>query len=206
MFAEAIDPPAKQALGIIGKTATDRGFYLAGGTGAAIQLGHRVSIDLDFFSFENFDPDELERFLAATGIIFSNQRTSAGTLQGLMEKVNISFFFYPYPLIRPPIAFQEVKVAELIDIGLMKMTAIASRGAKKDFVDLFFIIRKLDTLNLFIEFEKKFPSARIDLYHYVRSLTFFEEAENDPDPHMLVSWDWTNIKNFFLQYVKNLHF
>jgi hypothetical protein len=204
MFTEAIDPPAKQALGVIGKTATHRGFYLAGGTGAALQLGHRISVDLDFFSFENFIPEELERVLSGRALVLTNQRMSPGTLQGVLGEVNISFFFYPYSLIHSPLMFEEVKVAELIDIGLMKMTAIASRGAKKDFVDLFFILQKLSNFSLFSEFEKKFPSDRIDLYHYARSLTFFEEAEKDPDPHMLVPWDWIQIKKFFLHYIKSL--
>jgi hypothetical protein len=206
MFAGAIDPPAKQALGVVGKIATDHGFYLAGGTGAAIHLGHRLSVDLDFFSFENFVPEELERVLSGRNFVLANQQMSPGTLQGFYGGVNISFFFYPYPLLYPVLVFEEVNLAGLIDIGLMKMTAIASRGAKKDFVDLFFILQKLNQPVLFDEFVKKFPSDRIDLYHYARSLTFFEEAEKDPDPQMLVLWDWIQIKEFFLQYVKYLKF
>lgn len=198
MFRNALAKPAEQALGMIaGRQAID-GFYLAGGTAAALQLGHRISIDLDFFSRDTFKPDELRRRLTADGVGFEREQASPGTLKVWIAGAEASFFHYPYPLLEPTLPCDGMAMASLVDIGLMKMTAIADRGARRDFVDLFFILRRLGRSHLFDLFVQKYPKEKIDLYHFVRSLTYFVDAEREPEPVMLIPADWQEIKAFFV--------
>ena len=204
MFRNALSRPAEQALGIIKGIPSLQPFYLAGGTAAALQLGHRISVDLDFFSHTPFDPDELARNFASSQVLIDQQQTSPGTLKGMLAGAQLSFFFYPYETVEPLVPCEGIMLAGLIDIGLMKMTAIGSRGARRDFVDLYFILKSLGRTDLFDLFQKKFPSQRLNLYHYARSLVHFDDADRQAEPMMLVNSDWNEIKVFFRASIKTL--
>jgi len=193
---------ALAAVGIIRQSTALNGFYLAGGTACAIQLGHRISVDLDFFQAVQFHADELSQQLALEGITLEAEEVSLGTVKGQLAGTAVSFFHYPYPLLSAPIEWEGILLASLIDIGLMKITAIASRGAKKDFVDLYYILQHLGPQNVFARFSEKYPIERLDPYHYLRSLTYFEDAETEPDPRMLVPWSWGETKDYFKTVIK----
>ena len=105
MFDDAVDKPAKRALELVARWSGSGKFYLAGGTAAAIQLGHRVSVDLDFFSPVNFEAEEVARDLMAHGIKTSQLQYSPGTLHFLLERCAVSFFFYNYPLLSPTLNY-----------------------------------------------------------------------------------------------------
>jgi Nucleotidyl transferase AbiEii toxin, Type IV TA system len=193
---------ALAAVGIVRQSTALKGFYLAGGTACAIQLGHRISVDLDFFQVAQFHADELSQQLALEGITLAAEEVSPGTVKGQLAGTAVSFFHYPYPLLSTPIEWEGIRLASLIDIGLMKITAIASRGAKKDFVDLYYILQHLGSPNVFARFSEKYPIERLDPYHYLRSLTYFEDAETEPDPRMLVLWNWEETKDYFRTIIK----
>jgi hypothetical protein len=193
---------ALAAVGIIRQSTALKGFYLAGGTACAIQLGHRISVDLDFFQERQFHADELSRQLALEGLMLAAEEVSPGTVKGQLAGTAVSFFHYPYPLLSAPIEWKGILLASLIDIGLMKITAIASRGAKKDFVDLYYILQHLGPQNVFSRFSEKYPIERLDPYHYMRSLTYFEDADTEPDPHMLAPWSWEDTKSYFKGVIK----
>ena len=183
-----------------------KNFYLARGTSASIQLGHRISIDLDFFTEKEFDPTTLQTELLENGIEISDVKTSQGTLILNIAGAKVSFFHYPYPLISEKIRFEKIYLANLTDIALMKLTAIASRGSKKDFVDLFYIFRKIKPQVIIDKFELKFSKEQIDKYHYLKSLTYFDDADKEPDPNMLIDWNWIKIKTFFNILARKIYF
>ena len=114
-------------------------FYLAGGTALALQIGHRQSIDLDFFINNNFELEELINELSTLGKYRLNYKNHI-TLDGLLDEVKISFFKYDYPQLYPFIYFNNIRLADIRDIAPMKIAAIASRGSKKDFIDLYFLM------------------------------------------------------------------
>lgn len=202
MSTIGITESALTAVGIIRQSAALKGFYLAGGTACAIQLGHRISVDLDFFQEAQFQADQLARQLALEGITLAAEEVRPGTVKGLLARTAVSFFHYPYPLLSAPIVWEGIRLASLIDIGLMKITAIASRGAKKDFVDLSSILQHLGPQTVFARFSEKYPIERLDPYHYLRSLTYFEDAETEPDPRMLAPWSWEETKDYFKTVIK----
>jgi hypothetical protein len=152
---------------------------------------------LDFFQAAQFHADELSQQLALERITLEAEEVSPGTLKGQLAGTAVSFFHYPYPLLSAPLEWEGIRLASLIDIALMKITAIASRGAKKDFVDLYYILQRLSPQTVFSRFSEKYPIERLDPYHYLRSLTYFEDAEAEPDPRMLVPWSWEDIKSYF---------
>lgn len=173
------------------------GFYLAGGTSLALQLGHRLSADLDFFSERRFDDRVLRRGLATIGD-FTLERRDELSVLGTLNNVKVSFLTYEYQLLRPTIPFAGLQIADLDDIACMKLDAIASRGTKRDFVDLYFILRTGPSLaSLLRLFETKYRAVRFNPVHMKKSLTHFQDADHEPMPKMLVPVDWRTIRSFF---------
>ncbi len=114
-------------------------YYLAGGTGLALHLGHRFSVDLDLFSpAENaVGPDERAILREALGdlslaITYDKDMTFVVNWRG----VGISFFLSLYPLVQPPLLLDNIPTASIPEIGTMKLAAIIDRGTRKDLVDL----------------------------------------------------------------------
>lgn len=195
MFREGIAESALRALRSIHGCDFSSQFYLAGGTAAAILLGHRLSIDLNYFSSVPFTGAQIAQSLVEAGIEPSQLELSPKTLHCVIEGAKVSFLAYEHPLLVKTALFEQTSIASLLDIGLMKIIAIASRGMKKDFIDLYFILKSISLQTLLDNFSNKYPIDRIDPYHYLRSLTFFDDAENDPMPQMLIDCDWPHVKD-----------
>ena len=170
-------------------------FYLAGGTGLALQFGHRLSRDLDFFAAELFDEDSLLQRLKALAD-FSLAAKGPHTLHAAIQGSKVSFLGYAYPVLFPFAQFLQASVADPRDIACMKISAIASRGTKRDFVDLYVSAQRFGLTNLLQWFDRKYAQTRHNKLHILKSLTFFDDAEKDPMPHMLVPLDWDEVKQF----------
>jgi len=198
MFDSVLTSAVKKTLDVLSRQDFMRPFYLAGGTGCALHLGHRRSKDLDFFSPAEFDPVSIQNALRNLGR-FTADYSEAGTLVGRFDEMKISLFHYAYPLIGEAVHGLGVRIASLIDIGCMKIDAISSRGAKRDFVDLFFILKALGLeLRAFLgHFERKYGPAGFNRHHILKSLVYFEDADKDPDPEMFAEFSWDAAKRFF---------
>ncbi|MDI1471666.1 MAG: nucleotidyl transferase AbiEii/AbiGii toxin family protein [Thermodesulfovibrio sp.] len=169
-------------------------FYLAGGTAVYYYLRHRKSLDLDFFTNKIFDFRNFKELFNQ----FETSHLNHNTIYTTIEDIKVSFFHYPYPLLKPLNNLEIVKVASLEDIGAMKVLSIIQRGSKKDFVDLYFII---NTLNLSINdliklFTKKYGKFNPLIIH--KALVFFDDADNEPDLMMIKKTDWSKIKKYFM--------
>ncbi len=176
-----------------------REFYLAGGTALALRHGHRRSVDFDFFRSTPFTEQELLVTLerAFPGL----ERLPAGeqTLYVRLSGVTTSFFLYPYRQLEnveaTPWGFG---LASDSDIAAMKIEAIAGRGSRKDFIDLRVLSRAGLSLDAAFElFDRKYGTQRTDRYHRLRALAYFEDAEREPMPDMLIPFDWDEAKRFF---------
>jgi Nucleotidyl transferase AbiEii toxin, Type IV TA system len=178
-------------------------FYLAGGTGLALQFGHRLSLDLDFFAPEHFDEEVLiERMQALAG--FALVARAPYSLHATIEKTKVSFLGYSYPTLFASTSFLGVAVADPRDIACMKVSAIASRGTKRDFVDLYVCAKRYGLTEILRMFSEKYADTRYNRIHLLKSLTYFNDAEKDPMPHMLVPLEWGKVKQFFLTEVPRL--
>ncbi len=210
MFTKTIFKSAQKDLALLDSIIKKQGnfmrqFYLAGGTALAIHLGHRISYDLDFFSKSDFVPQELLSMLHARDNCpnIKNVMINIGSLQ-LKCNTNISFFKYDYNLIElidiHPI-YKWLNLASIEDIALMKVTAISSRGHKKDFIDLYFALKHLNW-NKQMLLEKllfKYPDANIQ--HLLISLKWFEDADKDTSSlNMVHQVSWDAVKQFFINF------
>ena len=176
-----------------------KGWTLAGGTGLALQMGHRVSEDFDFFRTNLFDGDRLHETLRLAGTVETLQEDDR-TLTVIVSETKVSFFCVPDSFLflgQPYVFFQ---LADIRDIALMKLAAISGRGSRKDFIDLYNILRGgLSLERCFQWLPLKYGEGRVNTYHVLKSLTYFEDAEREPMPRMLEPFDWTECKNFFIR-------
>lgn len=198
MFREILTGPQQALLELLSRIAEVRSFYLAGGTALALHLGHRRSRDFDFFSAAQFLPQDLLSRLRAAGEPTVLQEAS-GTLSVMLGGVPTSFFHYDYPLLRPPVKSPwGLPLADPQDIAAMKLSALAGRGSRKDFVDLYVYARRLAPLEEALAcFREKYRGITVDPYHLLRSLTYFEDAEAEAMPEVLGGPTWDEVKAFF---------
>lgn len=181
MYEDGLPEEQRRALLAL-EPAGDRGFYLAGGAALGLRLGHRQSIDLDLFREEDFDPELLLRELAQGGRAFENVRSEPGTLSFEISGVPVSLMRFQYPRLGAADTSLAVPVAALADIAAMKVEAIASPGARKDFVDLYMICREGIGLTGAIDaFKSRFASAHPDLLHRLKALTTSKTRSASPN-------------------------
>ncbi|MBL7063555.1 MAG: nucleotidyl transferase AbiEii/AbiGii toxin family protein [Anaerolineae bacterium] len=197
MYVEGISAKVQASLELVGQTPLAAQFYLAGGTAIALHLGHRRSYDLDFFSPAPFDKGAPRRFLGPLGRLIVEQE-GEGTFLGALNDVRISFSIYPYRLLTPPALFGAVRIAALEDLAVMKLDAIASRGKKRDFIDLYFLCQDFLTLREMLPLVgRKYEGVEYNFTHLLKSLIYFEDAEADPMPEMLKPVSWPDVRRFF---------
>jgi len=200
---EVISPAVARTAGTLGTLPALRDFYLAGGTALALYLGHRRSVDLDFFSSKPFNEDALIATLKGLpdlAVISKAPQTVYLHISG----TKVSFIGYDYPLLFPLAQFHSLAVADVRDIACMKLSALASRGSRRDFVDLYVVAQQYGIPQLLDLFQKKFAQANYNLLHVRKSLTYFADAEQEPLPDMLVPLSWEEIKQFFLDEARTL--
>jgi len=203
MQIETINKETRLALEKIAKLPFLEKFYLAGGTALAMHLGHRESIDLDFFSAEKFSTARTKEELSRIGELKVDYEDE-DTLSGLLDGVKLSFFHYAYAQLFPLADFQGTKIADERDIAAMKIDTISARGSRKDFIDLYFLLQKYSLIELIGFFEKKYSRVKYNKLHILKSLVFFENAEDDPAPMMVVNANWDDIKNCIESETKKL--
>lgn len=172
---------------------------LAGDTGLALQVGHRISEDFDFFRVEPFEVGRLYGVLREAGPPETLQE-DRDTLTVLLEGVKLSFFSVADPFLFDVRKYRFFGIADVRDIALMKLAAISSRGSRKDFVDLYTILRGGLSLERCFEWlPRKYGEGRVNSYHVLKSLTWFEDAEREPMPRLLEPFDWKECKAFFVR-------
>jgi len=182
-------------------------FYLAGGTSLLLKYNHRLSLNFDFFLLPNkkFKLELYEKNLLTSfqnlEIVYRDTQTLIFSLKG----VKVSLFEYPYPLIKEIEKIKNVSVASDEDIACMKVDAISKRGLKKDFFDLWTLIKihKWSINDLFDMIQKKYAGYNLALF--LKSLTYFNDTEKNKD-FQEVENSWGIIKDFFRNYVKMYEF
>ena len=198
--ASGLSDEQRSALGRLSEIPMMAGFYLAGGTALGIHLGHRRSIDLDFFS--RTPSADLDAAKASIAHSFDRVEVIAqtdGSLHLLCDGLPIDFVRYPYPPLDPPDEALGVGLAQLRDLAVMKLAAISRRGLRRDFWDLREIVETGLTLReCGAAYRQRYGVQEADLYHVLRALTYFDDAEKDPTyPRGLDAVAWGSIKTFF---------
>ncbi|MBI3533896.1 MAG: nucleotidyl transferase AbiEii/AbiGii toxin family protein [Deltaproteobacteria bacterium] len=184
---------------------------LAGGTGIAFYLGHRLSVDIDLFTPKSFQTEEVVAAIKAGQLSLKILSEGVGTFVAEVENTKFSLFTYPYPFIDKTTTLWGGRVAGLLDIASMKVIAISQRGTKRDFVDLFFILRDIPFRKIANNMLTRFGAERISPTVIGKALIYFVDAESDPEPRYIKKQtvEWAKIKRFFVknikQFVYDLH-
>jgi Nucleotidyl transferase AbiEii toxin, Type IV TA system len=176
---EAVHPALRELLGVLAQLDVLRPFYLAGGTALALRLGHRVSQDLGLFA----DIETLDDRLRLSIVAGLRQHYTVELLQdsvlGLVltaDRQPVSFFTYGYPLLAPTDRVSGIQVAGILDIGLMKLDAIAGRGTRKDFYDLYMIASHVSLDDLFARSREKYLDTGFGM-RVLTALVDFDSAD-----------------------------
>jgi hypothetical protein len=201
LFLSTLPPVTRRAFGAIKdfpllKTG---GWYLAGGTALALQAGHRQSVDMDFFTAKKkFQEIALERDLLASGNWVTTFRQE-GTVYGTFMGAKASFIAYPFFVpAQPFISCGTMHILHASDIAVMKIIAMSQRGRKRDFVDLYWYCKNREPLeDVIARVPVQYPGQQHNIPHFIKSLTYFDDADRDPMPKIFFKAEWSGIKRFF---------
>lgn len=178
-------------------------FFLVSGTALSLQIGHRKSLDLDFFIQKDFDTQELSTHLYQS-YGFDLRNTQKNTLLGEIEGIKVDFITHSYPIVKPPIKTANFKLASLEDIAAMKLNATTFSGTRaKDFVDILYLSKHLSLNKMLNAFEIKYPS--VNRINAIRGLAYFEDVQIKEDvPQLIdVKFDWKFVKKEIKAMIKD---
>lgn len=204
-IVEALPASQRRALWELARTAPLARFYLGGGTAVALHLGHRRSQDLDWFTPESLDPLLLAEAIRGELARWETRLARAGTLHGTVSAVPVSFLEYRYPLLQPPLHWSEAgcDVASLDDLACMKLAAVAQRGSKKDFVDIYALgLRHIPLEGMLELYQRKYRIQ--DVAHLLYALAYFEDADRERMPRLRWNISWRTIKATIAGWVKEV--
>lgn len=191
LHLESVSEPLIDLLRHLMQVDNLKSFYLVGGTALALRYGHRISVDLDLFTHESFDSEQLSQLLIDE-FSLTESMVEDNTVLGLIHGIKTDFIAHRYPLLNGIEEIDGLRLLAVEDIAAMKLNAIANRGSKKDFWDLYELLQHFEREELFQFYQQKYPAGSI--WNVEKSLTYFDDAEADPDPVDLKGRSWTEVK------------
>lgn len=199
LYYETIDPKTLGFLKDLQNIPAFSELRLVRGTSLALQIGHRKSIDIDLFGNIRADEFEISEALNKLGKV-TILRKSANINIFVIENIKLDLVNYQYPWIEKSIFEDNIVLAGQKDIAAMKLAAITGRGTKKDFVDLFFLLKQFSLSKMLGFYNQKYVDGSEFLV--LKSLAYFDDADEDEDPIMLKPFDWIEIKKTIENHLK----
>lgn len=194
-----IEPHTLELLRALMQEAALSELRLVGGTALALQYGHRSSVDLDLFGKIDIDGYELQSILSKYGVLKVENETKI-IHQYYIDSIKVDVVNYPFEWISPIIEEDGIRLASPIDIAAMKVNAIEGRGTKKDFIDMYMLLQHYSLKEIIAFYQQKYPNYSI--FRALRSLTYFEDAEDQFMPRMFIEDTWENMKLYITNQVK----
>lgn len=198
----------KNQLDLLFRLKLPENYYLAGGTALALYLGHRTSLDFDFYTTSEFDREEVLNLLKKR---FSEKDITISSLEknnfiGKINNVNVSVFYYPYRLLDSVVDLRNIRLASIKDITPMKLIAAIQRPAKRDYIDLYYLLKKVSLEEIFFWSDEKYPN--FNPYLALRALSFFGDVENEEIGERGIkildkSFSWEKAKRELIKKVKD---
>ena len=202
---QTVEPATLDLLKKIQQLPVFSSHRLVGGTSLALQFGHRISIDLDFFSENLIEHEEILINIKHLGIVDIVSKSKYISCFYIND-IKVDFVSLPYKWIDEPVLEDSISLASIKDIAAMKLAAITNRGSKKDFIDLALLIDQLGLHQMMSLYHEKYPDGMEMMV--LRSLLYFDDAEIQSDPIMLVPFDWKKVKKLIVDesklYLKQL--
>ena len=197
---DAVPKPVKELLVRLAPCVAIRDFALGCGTSLGLRFGHRFSVDLDFFTVQEFPPDELLASLELDGVTVIGRAKNSLSMD--VGGVKLDFLRHAYQLLEPVDWIDGIALVSLPDLAAMKLNAIANRGSKKDFFDLALLLDHFTLQQMIDFFSGKYPAT--DPFAVIRSLAWFDDADLEPDPVSLTGATWESVKAIAGQAVAGL--
>jgi len=175
-------------------------FCLVGGTALSLQIGHRISIDLDLFTTEVFDEKNLLEILINK---FSSTRVTSisnNCINMYINDIKVDFIRHAYKTISKSRTEEKIRLMSLEDITAMKINAICNRGSKKDFYDIYYLLEVFKLSEILDFFSIKYPNT--DVFFAKKSIVYFENAELEPPPITIEDLSWEDVKTMLENTVK----
>lgn len=188
---QSVNPKLLELLNKIMKSEVFSDFNLVGGTSLSLQIGHRLSIDIDMFGNAEIDEIEFINELSKFGKVIIIKK-SKNILITSIDGIKVDFVNYKYPLLESIIVEKNIRLVSKKDIAAMKLNAVSGRGSKKDFIDLFFLLKDFELKEMLTFYDEKFKDG--SSFMVLKSLSYFEDANKEEAPIMLVKNSWEKIK------------
>ena len=205
MYTRTVEPATLELLKKIMSHPKLTDLVLVGGTSLALQLGQRESVDLDLFGKFSLEAGELKSILESIGSLEIVHLDSKKAINScIIDNIKVDIVNYSYGWIKPIIVDEGVRLASLEDIAAMKLSAIGSRGTKKDFFDFYFLLQFFTIYEIVGFFKQKYQLS--DVMHYILGLGYFEDADRDLDPIMFEPLAWEDVKARIVKEIQGLDF
>lgn len=202
LFKNTVSPECFELLKAINASPAFNKFALAGGTSLSLRLGHRLSIDLDFFLETDFESEKLAEIITEELKNNTILILEKNTVNVVVNGIKVQFLGHLYATLKPYEILEDTKHYSFEDITAMKLNAIANRGDKKDFWDYSFLLEKFSPLDTLAFFQRKYKQR--DPWHVIKSLSYFQDANNQPDPVIIKSTSWQEVKEKVLRAQKEI--
>lgn len=176
-------------------------FRLVGGTSLALQIGHRTSVDIDLFTDKDFDSQSLQVLLARTLDSFQTIWQGKNGFSASLNGVKTDFFNWHVPFLTQPLEIDSLRLMDKSGIAAMKFDAITTRKDKKDFVDIFFLLKEFSLAEMILAFRQMYPY--MDCKFVLESLSAVDMADDTNQPLMLEPLDWNDVKGKIKDDVKS---
>lgn len=180
-----------------------RSFVLVGGTGLSLQIGHRISIDLDLFTLELFDTTELKGSLSSDFNSFQTVLERTNSLITEVDSIKVDFIRFKYGFQYPFVVDNNIRMANIKDIAPMKLDALSARGKKKDFYDLYFLLQIMSLPEMLKLYQEKYKHTTI--FHVIKSINYFNDAETEADPIVFEpKLTWNKVKTTIIKEIRKI--
>lgn len=201
LYKETIEPKTLELLIDLQKEPLLSTFNLVGGTALALHLGHRKSIDLDFFTSESFDLEEVKMMLIKK-YDFKVSYSRSQTLKGFINGVKVDFIKFDYPHLHNCDIIDEVRIESVPDIIAMKLLSITDNGSRiKDFIDIAYLSSWFSLEEMLQFFIRKITNSNIMMP--IKALTYFDDIDFNESIVMLYNdFDWDKISNRLIDMTK----
>lgn len=193
LYTETVEPSTLGLLRQLIEIPELKDFALTGGTNLSLKLGHRMSIDLDLFTLKPFNEEKIYKSIEINFPSVRKLDEDVNTLLLSIEGVKVDLIAHQYPLINEFEVIENIRLYSIQDVISMKLSAIARRGAKKDFWDIAALLDIFSVKELLACYQAKFPKSDIGMV--VRSLLYFSDAEHQELPITLFKTTWNEVKN-----------
>ena len=180
-------------------------FYLAGGTGLALQLGHRISVDFGFMSSKVIPSKLLNTAEKLAGALKLSSRivvNNRGELTLFIGETKLTFLHYPFPVLSPLVSFEKIRIASILEIAAMKAYTLGRRGVFKDYVDIYFILKNGEPLKSIGDLASQKYGDSFDMRLFLEQLVYLRDIEDTYIKFLKGKVDKKKLQKFFEEKIR----